>query len=160
MDNWYSFSNHIIASFSSEPFDSIESTESIQSIESMSSGEFDESLNSKLSPGGEIVKRHPPRHRLSKEKRTQLFLQGPFSEIKDSESLQLFLVQNPNVYNKKVLNLLERNKNEGGVFDEIHHIIPRSAGGPDDSWNLIPVSLMITKSFIIFATKHMENVLI
>lgn len=129
----YSFSNRIIASFSSEPFDSIESTESIRLIESISSGEFDESLNSKLSPGGEIVKRHP--RRLSKEKRRQLFLQGPFSEIKDSESLQLFLVQNPNVYNKKVLDLLERNKNEGGVFDEIHHIIPRSAGGPDDSWN-------------------------
>lgn len=136
----YSFSTCIIASFSSEPFDSIESTELIRSIESMSSGEFDDLSNSKLSPGGEVVKRRPPRRRLSKEKRRQLFLQGPFSEIKDSKSLQLFFVQNPNVYNKKVLDRLERNKNEGGVFDEIHHIIPRSAGGPDDSWNLIPVS--------------------
>lgn len=79
----------IIASFSSEPTGSIDSIDSEVSLTSIR----------------ELKQKRPPRG-LSKEKRRQLFLLCPFSEIKDHNTLLRFLSQNPNVYNNKVLALL------------------------------------------------------
>lgn len=82
----------------------------------------------------------PFRRRLSKERRKQLYMLGPFSNITSSETLFQYLCENSNAYNEKVLTLLSRQNETTNSYDEIHHIIPRSVGGPDDSWNLICVT--------------------
>lgn len=73
--------------------------------------------------------KRPFRRRLCKEKRNQLHKVGPFSSITSSETLYQYLLENPNSYNQKVLTLLYRQQETTNSYDEIHHIIPRSAGG-------------------------------
>eukprot|EP00878_Enallax_costatus_P000047 GHUV01000058.1.p1 GENE.GHUV01000058.1~~GHUV01000058.1.p1 ORF type:complete len:275 (-),score=-62.89 GHUV01000058.1:2266-3090(-) len=82
--------------------------------------------------------RRPKRRRLTKYERLQKFQAGSFCNIVDRDSLIQFLKENSNSYNDKVLTFINR-QNEFLEYDEIHHIIPKSEGGPDTSWNLLPV---------------------
>lgn len=92
--------------------------------------------------------RHKPkRKRLKKAEKQALFQQSAFSTIQDKESLLDFFEKNPNMYHEKVFTLLERQSwlldpspEIAEKYDEIHHIIPQSSGGPDDQWNLLPVT--------------------
>jgi hypothetical protein len=86
--------------------------------------------------------KRPKRRRLTKFERQQKFQAGPFCNIVDRDSLIQFLKENSNFYNKKILTFINRqnfSQNELLEYDEIHHIIPKSEGGPDASWNLLPV---------------------
>nr|YP_009629471.1 HNH homing endonuclease [Coelastrella saipanensis]AVV61581.1 HNH homing endonuclease [Coelastrella saipanensis] len=84
--------------------------------------------------------RRPKRRRLTKAERLQNFQAGPFCNIVDRDSLIQFLKENSNSYNDKILTFINRQTEFLELeYDEIHHIIPKSEGGPDASWNLLPV---------------------
>lgn len=84
--------------------------------------------------------RRPKRRRLTKAERLQKFQVGPFCDIVDRNSLIQFLKENSNSYNDKILTFINRQTEFLELeYDEIHHIIPKSEGGPDASWNLLPV---------------------
>lgn len=85
----------------------------------------------------------PKRRRLSKIEKQERFKSGPFAQIFDQASLIEHLKTYPNVYNDKVLHFIDRqnlSQEEWSSFDEKHHIIVNTAGGPDEIWNLIPVT--------------------
>lgn len=85
----------------------------------------------------------PKRRRLSKAEKLERFQSGPFAQIHDKASLVDYLINHPNVYNEKVLTYLYRqnlSQAENASYDEKHHIIVNTAGGPVEAWNLIPVT--------------------
>lgn len=63
-----------------------------------------------------------------------------FSHIKDRPDLIAWLCQTPNLYNNYILDHLQSPRTVVGSTQK-HHIIPRHAGGPDESWNIIQLSL-------------------
>jgi 5-methylcytosine-specific restriction endonuclease McrA len=89
------------------------------------------------------------RCRKSPEERGRLREQHGFSSVTSAESLMAHLQANSNAYNSKILEYKERldltkperqDLLERMVYNEQHHIIPLSAGGEDELWNLLLVT--------------------
>lgn len=82
------------------------------------------------------------RYRPTKAQKEVIFNAGEFKGIQSEETLTDYLIKNSNAYNDFMIFALERKKNSGFTPNggEIHHIIPTSEGGPNASWNLVPLS--------------------
>lgn len=80
------------------------------------------------------------RRRKTKAEKTAIFEKSQFSSIKDSASLTVYLRSNANPYNDLMLDFIHRKNNGVNILDEVHHIIPTAEGGPNDFWNLVPVT--------------------
>lgn len=78
------------------------------------------------------------RKRRTKQQVKAIFNNSPYKNIKTKEDLIAYLSVNPNRYTDFMLKLIYRDNILS--VDERHHIIPTSEGGPNESWNLIPVS--------------------
>jgi hypothetical protein len=97
----------------------------------------------------ETTQARPPR-RAGKAILQAAFVNGPFGHINNINDLILYLKENPNIYNDKVLNHILRNeslkKQKGGLKEFFknnvsrHHIIPFHALGSPESWNLLSVT--------------------
>nr|ANQ46362.1 hypothetical protein [Tetrabaena socialis] len=91
----------------------------------------------------------PPR-RAGKDLLHAAFVNGPFGHIRNGKDLMLYLKENPNVYNDKVLTLILRNeslKKQKVICEDFlknnvsrHHVIPLHAKGSPASWNIIKIT--------------------
>jgi hypothetical protein len=86
------------------------------------------------------------RKRLSKKQRKERHLAGIFQHIQNKQQLMYFLSQEKNAYNSFMLQLIKKQENlnlgeiQKNEFAELHHILPLSANGPDECWNLVAVT--------------------
>lgn len=80
------------------------------------------------------------RKRLSKEERQRIFSQGPYAGVNNRTSLIEKLTEENTEYANACLFYLGRQLESAEDIVEFHHVIPRFEGGPDDEWNLIPLS--------------------
>ena len=82
------------------------------------------------------------RRRKSKNEKEKLFQLGPYAQVDDRKSLMEHLRKDENPYHERCLKLMEREKSliNVSLYDEQHHIIPTSEGGPDEPWNLVHVT--------------------
>ena len=88
-----------------------------------------------------------PKKTLKKSKPTVTNHKRPqqmFLNINSREDLITFLINNPNKYNSFILqkfNFLKENPFPLTIVTENHHIIPKHAGGSNESWNIIKLTV-------------------
>lgn len=74
-------------------------------------------------------------------KRLRTFYGAVIENIKSIRDLKKYLTLKNDVYTLFMLDLLEK-QDQGKTYEEYHHIIPKSLGGPDEDWNLLPISYL------------------
>jgi 5-methylcytosine-specific restriction endonuclease McrA len=96
-----------------------------------------------LSPE-EILRRREVATRTERERSA---LRAAYNHISNRNDLREYLNQENNAYSNFILSKLDQQEGsagsgavEGTTF-EMHHIIPRHAGGPDSQWNLIRLTV-------------------
>lgn len=61
------------------------------------------------------------------------------AKIESTTDLRNYLTSTNDVYTRFVLDLISK-QDASKVYEEGHHIFPKSVGGLDDDWNILPVS--------------------
>nr|YP_010500097.1 hypothetical protein [Gormaniella terricola]UWV18274.1 hypothetical protein [Gormaniella terricola] len=80
------------------------------------------------------------RRRKTKQEILELREKSAFKHITNATELMSYLSKNKNEYNDFMVFLIQRKRDGPFKLDELHHIIPRSEGGSDEDWNLVPVT--------------------